>query len=98
MTISPKRNGDSLVIALEGRLDSLTAPELEKELEGALTGVRDLTLDFAGLEYVSSSGMRVLLAAQQAMIGQGEMTLVHVNDTIMEIFDVTGFSEILTIQ
>ena len=84
-------------MALEGRLDTVTAPELEKELKGTLEGVSELTLDFEKLEYISSAGLRVLLAAQKAMNKQGEMKLLHVNETIMEIFEVTGFSDILTI-
>ena len=84
-------------IALEGRLDTVTAPELEKELKSSLEGVSELTLDFEKLEYISSAGLRVLLAAQKAMNKQGEMKLLHVNETIMEIFEVTGFSDILTI-
>ncbi len=82
---------------LEGRLDTVTAPELEKELKGSLEGVSELTLDFKQLEYISSAGLRVLLAAQKTMNQQGEMRLVNVNETIMEIFEVTGFSDILTI-
>ena len=85
-------------LALEGRLDTVTAPELEKELKGALEGVSELTLDFAKLEYVSSAGLRVLLAAQKEMNKRGVMKLTHVGETIMEIFEVTGFSDILTIE
>lgn len=85
------------VFALEGRLDTTTSPELEKALKESLDGVSELTLDFAGLEYISSAGLRVLLAAQKTMNRQGEMKLVHVGETIMEIFEVTGFSDILTI-
>lgn len=84
--------------ALEGRLDTMTAPTLEKELKDGLNGLSKLTLDFEKLEYISSAGLRVLLAAQKQMNGQGEMKLVHVNETIMEIFEVTGFSDILTIE
>ena len=83
--------------SLEGRLDTVTAPELEKELKGALEGVSELTMDFAKLEYISSAGLRVLLAAQKTMNKQGEMRLLNVSETIMEIFEVTGFSDILTI-
>ena len=90
-------NGNA-VFALEGRLDTVTAPELEKELKGALDGVTSLTLDFGKLEYISSAGLRVLLAAQKLMAKQGSMKLTGVNDTIMEIFDVTGFTYILTIE
>ena len=83
---------------LEGRLDTTTAPELEEQLKAALDGVTELTLDLEKLEYISSAGLRVLLSAQKVMSKQGEMKLIHVNDTIMEIFEVTGFSDILTIE
>ncbi len=82
---------------LEGRLDTVTAPELEKELKASLDGITELTMDFGKLEYISSAGLRVLLSAQKAMNKQGEMKLMNVNETIMEIFEVTGFSDILTI-
>ena len=82
---------------LEGRLDTVTAPELEKELKDSLDGITELTMDFGKLEYISSAGLRVLLSAQKAMNKQGEMKLMNVNETIMEIFEVTGFSDILTI-
>ena len=84
--------------ALEGRLDTVTAPELENELKGSLDQISDLTLDFEKLEYISSAGLRVLLSAQKQMMKQGQMRIVHVNDTIMEIFEVTGFVDILTIE
>ena len=90
-------NGKAL-FALEGRLDTTTAPELEKELRDSIDGVSALTLDFAGLEYISSAGLRVLLAAQKIMNKKGEMKISHVNETIMEIFEVTGFSDILSIE
>ena len=83
---------------LEGRLDTVTAPDLEKDLKESLDGVSDLVLDFANLEYISSAGLRVLLSAQKTMAKQGEMKVIHVNETIMEIFEVTGFSDILTIE
>ena len=82
---------------LVGRLDTVTAPELEKELKAALEGVSELTLDFGKLEYISSAGLRVLLSAQKTMNKQGEMKILNVNETIMEIFEVTGFADILTI-
>ena len=97
MTISRKQNGSALELALEGRLDTTTAPELEKKLKASLDGVSELTLDFAGLEYISSAGLRVLLSAQKTMSRQGSMKVTNVNETIMEIFEVTGFSDILTI-
>ena len=84
--------------ALEGRLDTITAPEFEQTLRESLDGVTELSLDFAKLDYISSAGLRVLLAAQKAMSQQGEMIIRNVNGTIMEIFDVTGFSDILTIE
>ena len=84
--------------SLEGRLDTVTSPSLEAELNGALEGVSELTMDFEKLEYISSAGLRVLLAAQKEMNKRGVMKLTHVNETIMEIFEVTGFSDILTID
>ena len=97
MTITKTQNGSELTVAVEGRLDTMTAPELEKALNEALDGVTALTLDFDKLVYISSAGLRVLLSAQKKMNKQGEMKLIHVNETIMEIFEVTGFSDILTI-
>ncbi len=90
-------NGKAL-FALEGRLDTVTAPELENELKEALDGVKELTIDFEKLDYISSAGLRVLLSAQKQMNLQGIMKITRVNSTIMEIFDVTGFSDILTIE
>ena len=90
-------NGKAL-FTLAGRLDTVTAPELEKELKGSLDGISELMLDFEKLEYVSSAGLRVLLAAQKTMNKQGSMKLKNVNETIMEIFEVTGFTDILTIE
>ncbi len=83
--------------ALEGRLDTVTAPDLEKEIMGSIEGVNELTLDFAGLDYISSAGLRVLLSAQKIMKTRGGMTVANVNGSIMDIFEVTGFSEVLTI-
>lgn len=97
MTITKTQNETALELALNGRLDTTTAPELEKELASDLKGVTELTLDCAGLDYISSSGLRVLLAAQKTMNNQGSMIIKNVNEIIMEIFDVTGFSDILTI-
>ena len=84
--------------SLEGRLDTVSAPELEAELKDALDGVSELTLDLEKLEYISSAGLRVLLAAQKEMNKRGTMKVTHVGETIMEIFEVTGFSDILTIE
>ena len=97
MNIIKKTEGTTLAIALEGRLDTTTAPQLETELKGALDGVTTLDLDFEKLEYLSSAGLRVLLAAQKVMNRQGTMVIRHVNDTIHEVFEVTGFLDILTI-
>lgn len=83
---------------MEGRLDTTTAPNLEKELKYSLGDVTELIMDFEKLEYISSAGLRVLLSAQKTMNKQGEMKIIHVSDTIMEIFKVTGFSDILTIE
>lgn len=98
MTIQKQANGSELILALEGRLDTTTAPQLEAELQGALDGVTDLTLDFQDLAYISSAGLRVLLSTQKIMNRQGSMKVIHVAEAVMEIFEVTGFSEILTIE
>ncbi len=98
MNINKNQNGKALNIALEGRLDTTTAPELEAELKTALEGIEDLTFDFEALEYVSSAGLRVLLSAQKVMNRQGKMTVKKVKPEIMEIFEVTGFVDILNIE
>lgn len=98
MTIEKTLNGTALILSVSGRLDTTTAPQLENELNESLAGIESLVLDFAGLDYLSSAGLRVLLAAQKTMNKQGKMTLCNVNETIAEIFDVTGFSDILTIE
>ncbi|MBQ5991779.1 MAG: STAS domain-containing protein [Clostridia bacterium] len=98
MTIQQTRNEKKLTIALEGRLDTVTAPELEAALADALEGVEELTFDFEKLDYISSAGLRVLLSAQKTMNRQGFMKVLHANEMIREIFDVTGFSDILTIE
>ena len=98
MTIEKILNGTELTVALGGRLDTTTAPQLEKELKADVTGVSELTFDFAKLEYISSAGLRVLLSAQKIMNKQGHMVIRNVNDDIMEIFEVTGFSDILDIE
>lgn len=97
MTITETKNGSALTVALEGRLDTMTAPELEEKLNAALTGVTELTFDLEKLEYISSAGLRVLLSAQKTMNRQGSMKVLHANEMILEIFEVTGFSDILTI-
>ena len=98
MTIKKTAVENKLTVALEGRLDTTTAPELEKELKNSLDGVEELTFDFEKLEYISSAGLRVLLSAQKIMVKQGTMKITNVAEIIMEIFDVTGFSDILTIE
>ena len=98
LNITKNTNETELTVALTGRLDTTTAPELEKELKTSLDGVTALIIDMAALDYISSAGLRVLLSAQKTMNKQGEMKVVHVNETIMEIFEVTGFSDILTIE
>ena len=97
MTITKTAENGTLRIALEGRLDTNTAPQLEAELKTSLSGITELELDFSGLEYISSAGLRVLLAAQKTMSRQGKMTIRNVNETILEVFEITGFVEILTI-
>ena len=98
LTINKTIENGKADFSLEGRLDTITAPELEQTLRESFDGLRELTLDFAQLEYISSAGLRVLLAAQKAMSKQGKMKIRNVNETIMEIFDVTGFTDILTIE
>lgn len=96
--INKQQKDEKLSLLLEGRLDTVTAPELEKELQDSLENVRELIMDFDKLEYISSAGLRVLLSAQKTMSRQGSMKVIHVSDTIREIFEVTGFSDILTIE
>ena len=98
MIITKKMNGTSLEIALEGRLDTMTAPELEKELNASLDAANTLTLDLTNLEYISSAGLRVLLTAHKALSAKGGMKIVNVNEIVREVLDVTGFSDILTIE
>ena len=98
LKINQTRNEKNVTVELEGRLDTNIAPELEAAFGEILEGVESLVLDFEKLEYVSSAGLRVLLSAQKTMTKQGEMKLVHVNETIGEIFEVTGFCDILTIE
>lgn len=98
MTINKTTEGNKLTLVLEGRLDTTTAPQLEAVVKSDLTGMSEVTLDFEKLEYLSSAGLRVILAAQKIMNKQGSMVICHVNETIMEVFEVTGFSDILTIK
>ncbi len=98
LNIVKDKNEGKLNVALEGRLDTTTAPQLEEELKGALEGVTELVMDFEKLDYISSAGLRVLLATQKVMNRQGSMTIRHVSDVIHEIFEVTGFVDILSIE
>ena len=98
MNIIKTVEGTTMNLALEGRLDTTTAPQLEEELKRSIEGVTELNLDFAKLEYLSSAGLRVILAAQKTMNKQGKMVIRNVNETIMEVFEVTGFIDILTIE
>ncbi len=98
LNIEKTKNASELTVVLNGRLDTTTAPDLEKELKESLDGVTALTIDMTALEYISSAGLRVLLSTQKIMNRQGKMKVTHVNETIQEIFEVTGFSDILTIE
>ncbi len=98
MEIKKCKKENELNLVIEGRLDTTTAPQLEAELKQDIDGVEMLVLDFAALEYLSSAGLRVLLAAQKVMNKQGKMIIRNVNETINEIFEVTGFIDILTIE
>jgi anti-sigma B factor antagonist len=98
LNIKKDLNGSELTISLEGRLDTMTAPELETQLSSSLGGVTKLFFDIASLEYISSAGLRVLLSAQKTMNKQGEMVVKNPCEEVKEIFEVTGFSDILNIE
>ena len=98
MIITKKLNGDKLNIALEGRLDTMTAPDLEKELKESLADVKDLTIDMSKLEYISSAGLRTLLMAKKTLHNKGNVVIVNANDIVKEVFEVTGFDSLLDIQ
>jgi len=98
MKINKTMNGTTLVIALEGRLDTTTAPELENELKTSMDSANELIFDFEKLDYISSAGLRVLLSAHKAMSKKGGMKVRNVNEIVGEVFDVTGFADILTIE
>ena len=98
MTITKNQNGNTLEIALEGRLDTMTAPELETELKQSMDGMDSLILDFSKLDYISSAGLRVLLSAHKVMSGKNGMKIRNVNEIVQEVFEVTGFADILTIE
>ena len=98
MTIEKTVKGAAVTLKINGRLDTTTAPALEAEIDGGIAGVQELVLDCSALEYVSSAGLRVILKAQKQMNAQGSMKLTGVNETVMEVFDITGFADILTIE
>ena len=98
MTIEIKRNVEELVLQIVGRLDTTTAPMLEKTIMENMNGIKSLILDFKGLEYISSAGLRVLLSAQKKMQQIGEMKVIHVCEAVMEVFEITGFADILVIE
>lgn len=98
LNINKTAEGSSLTITLEGRLDTTTAPELENTWKEASDGIADLTIDLKALDYISSAGLRVLLSMQKVMNKQGKMRVVNVSEDVMEVFEVTGFSDILTIE
>ena len=97
MNIQTKKEDNALTVILEGRLDTSTAPQLEERLNASLDGIEDLSLDLSALDYISSAGLRVLLSAQKRMTKQGKIQITGANETVMEIFEITGFSDILTI-
>ena len=98
MTINKTQNNGTLTMALEGRLDTMTAPELEQEVNSSLDGVTELIMDFEKLDYISSAGLRVLLSAHKAMSAKGGMKVTNVNEIVQEVFEVTGFADILDIE
>ena len=98
MTIEKKTDGSAYTLALEGRLDTISAPEFEAALKQVLEDAQTLTLDFSKLEYISSAGLRMLLVAQKAMAPKGGMKVTHVNEMVNEVFEITGFSDVLTVE
>lgn len=98
MTIEKNTSGSALTLKVIGRLDTTTAPTLESEVKSSIAGVSDLVLDFSELDYISSAGLRVLLSTQKEMNKQGKMTVKNVNEMVMEVFEITGFVDVLTIE
>ncbi len=98
MIIDKKSEGEKLTLTISGRLDTNSSPKLEAELKQSIGGVSALIFDFSDVEYISSAGLRVLLAAQKVMNRQGSMKLTGVKPDVMEVFEITGFSDILTIE
>lgn len=98
MEILTTKKDDVLTVSLTGRLDTTTSPQLDEELKKSLDGIRELTMDLEGLDYISSAGLRILLSTQKTMNQQGTMKLINVSSMVMDVFEVTGFSDILTIE
>lgn len=98
MIINKNANGALTTLKISGRLDTITAPELEAAVNGCIADTRELVLDFSELDYISSAGLRVLLKAQKSMMQKGSMKIMNASKSIMEVFDITGFSDILTIE
>ena len=98
MTVNVNKDGEKLIIAPEGRIDAVTANDFSKVIEENIEGVKDLTFDFGKLDYISSAGLRVLLTSQKNMAKIGSMKLINVPDVIMDVFNITGFADILTIE
>ena len=98
MNISINKNESALTVAVSGRLDTTTAPELDNAIKTSIEGVSELLIDFAALEYISSAGLRVILSTQKIMNKQGSMVIKNVNETVREVFEITGFADILTIE
>jgi len=98
MTISTNQSGTTLTVSVSGRIDTTTAAQFETQVKSAIEGAKDVVLDFEKVDYVSSAGLRVLLSVQKIMKTKGDMKLIHVNESVYEIFEVTGFTDILTIE
>lgn len=98
MEIKKQQNGTALMMAVIGRLDTTTAPQLEEAVNASVDGITELVFDFEKVEYISSAGLRVILMTQKIMNKQGSLKIVHVSDEVMEVFEITGFSDILTIE
>lgn len=98
MTIAKKQNGTELLVEVEGSINTVTAPELDKEVSGSLDGIKALIFDFAKVDYISSAGLRVLLVIYKVMSKQGNMIIRHVNSEVMDVFTMTGFSDFLVIE
>ncbi len=98
MEITTRKNGTETVVVLDGRLDTITAPDLEEELNRCIPESESVTLDFAKLDYISSAGLRVLLATHRAMSKKGGMRLIHLNEEVREVFEITGFGDMMNIE